>query len=74
MWKRTMVPIENLPMTIKNIEQAVKNGEKSLEKIRCVYILNDTPVVHSRMPWDFLDETQKQLSIKEFYLYRWEDK
>jgi len=74
MWKRTMVPIEDLPMTVKRIEQAVKNGEKSLEKIRCVYILNDTPVVQSRMPWDFLDEAQKQLNIKEFYLYRWEDK
>lgn len=71
MWKKTIIDPQNLSPIIDKIETSIKTGDETLEKIRCVYILKDNPIIQCLMPWDFLEDLENKITIEKFYLYTW---
>ena len=63
------IEIKDLPDLTKNLLLAIKNGDKKIENIRCVYKTENSSVFNVLMPYDFID-LQPQPKIIEFYLYQ----
>ena len=72
-WKKTSINIKDLPVTIEKLKLAIKNGDHSLEKMRCFYKISDN-ISYLLMPWDFIDNIPNIKTIKSFYLYTMEEK
>lgn len=69
-WKKTLITKEATTMIVENLAKSVKAGDPAIEKMRCVYILEDDPIVRCLMPYDFLDKFLVGLKLKTFYLYQ----
>jgi hypothetical protein len=68
-WKKQLIPLNEVETLSKKLLLSIKNGDKRIEKIRCVYKAEDSNVFVMLMPYDFLDLNPKP-NIKEFYLYQ----
>lgn len=68
-WRKMSINPAAIGATIDNIKKSIKAGEPMIEKMRCVYILEDNPIVQCLMPYDFIDDVNTGIKIKTLYLY-----
>lgn len=73
-WRKMSINPVAIGTTIDNIKKSIKAGDPIIEKMRCVYILEDNPIVQCFMPYDFIDNVNTGINIKTLYLYTQEDK
>ena len=68
-WRKMSINPAAIGTTIDNIKKSIKAGDQKNEKMRCVYILEDNPIVQCFMPYDFIDNVNTGINIKTLYLY-----
>lgn len=69
-WQKTLITKEALQPMVENMTKSIKAGDPLIEKMRCVYTLEDDPIVRCLMPYDFIDKFVLGLKIKNLYLYQ----
>ena len=69
-WKKNRVYIEDLPKLVNQFKMSIKNGDPILERIRCVYVKEDSDLINCLTPFDFIDELNKDLKIQSFSTYQ----
>lgn len=68
MWQSMDVKYD-IEAMIKRLEENVKNGNPTLENIRCVFTTDEDGIIHLLTPFDFIDLNPRP-NIKSFSLYQ----
>lgn len=68
-WKKLQIPIENIPICMAQLKKNITDGNPIIEDMRCVFRTKDDTIVHTLMPYDFVDLDPKP-EIAQFYLYQ----
>ena len=68
-WKKQVIAPENIPLLTEKMSKAIKSGDETIEKYRCVYIVKDSSITNILTPYDFIDLEPKP-EITKFYIYQ----
>ena len=70
MWKKINVPTDKIPALIAAARNDVKMGFEVLEKMRYVFLLENSNIIHCLTPYDFLDNLTNDMKFKVLSVYQ----
>lgn len=65
-WNKRFISLEDVPTIIKQGMQLAKDGNSTVEQMRCIYILEDSKTIYMILFLDFLNNVPENIS--KFYL------
>jgi len=72
-WQR-LEKITELNDIIIGLKSMIKSGSETLERLRCVFIIKDNPIVQCLTPYDFIDNLDNKPDITKISLYQMVEK
>ena len=53
--KMTHIPADKISFVISQLDKDVRNGNPALDNMRCIYIEEDSNIIHLLSVFDFID-------------------
>ena len=63
--KITHIPNDKISFVISQLDKDIRNGNPSLDSIRCIYTEENSNIIHLLSPFDFVDLNPRP-NIKSF--------
>lgn len=55
---------------VDTLSKGIMNGDLAIERMRCVYKIDDSNIIYNLTAYDFIDLDPKKESIKKITLYQ----